>query len=59
MKEKPKVVLELGLRYHLRLNRRNRVLASGLGEGRKEASFGKVTRESIINKDCLIRFTQI
>lgn len=59
MKEKPKVIFELGLTYYLRLNRRNRVLASGLWEGRKETGFEKATKESIINEGCLVRFIQI
>ena len=44
--------LELGLIYHLRLNK---------GKGfwgflKEEASYGKVTRKSVVNKGCLIMF---
>lgn len=47
----PKGWLELGLTYHLRLNKGKRVW----GSWARKASYGKVIRKSMVNKCCLVR----
>ena len=48
----PKACLELGFVYHLRLNKGKGAL--GLSAG--EASYEKVTKKSMVNMDCIVRF---